>query len=565
MEAVEVPDNSQLLKIMQILPIGVVVHDDAGNVLLSNERALDHGVTQGREASAWLKSNPVESSASELRVSDTNRAFQTTRHHISASQKSLLLSTSFDVTEQKSREDYLWRCAFFDDLTGLPNRKFIEEHVNARASRDDASRFALVFLDVDHFKHINDFYGHSIGDGLLVEMTKRLTRSLREQDLLARISGDEFLLVLDPVSSQEEAQSVLHALLESLRRPFFVEEFEVLTSASAGMSLYPDHDNNYESLRQKADIAMYKVKGQQRGGAAVFDESMQQEAVMRRASESRLRQAILDRRFCCAYQPKVNIRTNEVEGVEALVRLIDNDGEIQGPDSFVQLAVELGLIDDLTQIVLDEICDSMGVIDDVFGANVKISLNVAASQAVNHKFMTDFAERLKRTNIPQRFMLEITEDAFISKSLFQDDVLPLLRDLGVGVSIDDFGIGYSSLSALADITADEIKIDRSFITDIHKRPRSQSILKSIESLAEALNMKIVAEGVETFEEVAYLQAATKIRVAQGYYFSKPCFIDEFRAAGPIDGHLQNASFSRGTAGREAITGRPVQLSRIARR
>jgi cyclic di-GMP phosphodiesterase Gmr len=213
------------------------------------------------------------------------------------------------------------------------------------------------------------------------------------------------------------------------------------------------------------------------------------------------------------------------------VRLRNDAGVIQAPGSFIHLAVELGLIDELTHLVLAEIMKSIELIDDAFGPDATISINVAAKQAGNREFMKSFARALADTGAPRRFIVEVTEDAFIAKTHFQDDILPMFRELGVGISIDDFGIGYSSLSALADITADEIKIDRSFITDIHKRPRSQSILRAIESLSEALGMTVIAEGVETFEELAYLQAATKIRYAQGFYFSKPVFLEELQPAG----------------------------------
>jgi cyclic di-GMP phosphodiesterase Gmr len=194
---------------------------------------------------------------------------------------------------------------------------------------------------------------------------------------------------------------------------------------------------------------------------------------------------------------------------------------------------------------------SIDLINDRFGANTSISINVAAKQAGNAAFMTSFAEALAATGCPARFVIEVTEDAFVAKTHFQDEILPMFRKLGVGISIDDFGIGYSSLSALADITADEIKIDRSFIVDIHKRPRSQGILRAIESLSEALGMTVIAEGIESFEELAYLQAATKIRYAQGYYFSRPIFLEELRPA------AQSVSDARASTGRQPEQTRPV--------
>lgn len=526
---------TSLQAVIDALPIAVMVQNERGEVLCSNNSTADHLLMPADVVRESLATMPLRTpfviEGDNVANPGQSAEFQTVREHIRIENYSCLISTAVDVTAQRRRETELARRAYFDDLTGLPNRRLLEEHVNAKASAaSPGKRFALVFLDLDHFKQINDFYGHAVGDGLLVELTKRISRSIRETDMLSRISGDEFLLLLDPVCSETEAAGMLEGLFDDIRRPVYVDGFEIFASASAGMSVFPEHGLDYGSLRHNADIAMYKVKGQDRGGLAVFNIGMQQDAVLKMESEQRLRQAILDRHVCCAYQPKVNIRTQEVEGVEALVRLRNEEGIVQAPANFIDLAVELGLIDDLAHLVLDEIRGSIDLIDEMFGQGVRVSVNVAAKQAANEKFMTGFAEALSSTGFPDRFMVEITEDAFISKSKFQTEILPMLRDIGVGISIDDFGVGYSSLSALADITADELKIDRAFITDIHMRPRSQSILKAIESLSEALNMKVIAEGVETIEEVTYLQTATRINFAQGYYFSKPMFIEEFGAS-----------------------------------
>jgi cyclic di-GMP phosphodiesterase Gmr len=204
----------------------------------------------------------------------------------------------------------------------------------------------------------------------------------------------------------------------------------------------------------------------------------------------------------------------------------------------------------LTHLVLAEIVRSIDLINETFGQDTSISMNVAAKQAGNPDFMRTFAQALEATGYPERFMIEVTEDAFVAKTHFQTEILPMFRKLGVRISIDDFGIGYSSLSALADITADEIKIDRSFITDIHKRPRSQGILRAIESLSEALGMTVIAEGIESFEELTYLQAATKIRYAQGYYFSRPIFLEELK---PVTRNLSGARINPAS--------RPLQESR----
>jgi c-di-GMP phosphodiesterase Gmr len=264
--------------------------------------------------------------------------------------------------------------------------------------------------------------------------------------------------------------------------------------------------------------------------------------------EQRLRLAIRDCRFCCAFQPKVDIRSREVVGFETLVRWRDDEGEIHPPSSFIDLAIELGLIDTITRFVLVEALRSIEMLDREFGRETTFSVNVAAKQASDLNFMRSLADILRASAFAPRIMLELTEDAFVAKSRFQLQVLPMLREIGVRVSIDDFGTGYSSLSALADITADELKVDRSFISSIHERPRSQSVLRAIESLGQALGMSIVAEGVETFEELTYLQTATRIRQAQGFYFSKPFFLEEAASA-------RRVSFSGQALGGDAADGR----------
>jgi c-di-GMP phosphodiesterase Gmr len=538
-----------LHEIVRLLPAAVTVQDDNGDFLLINDAAAAQfnipaadllAASSGKALSSAGASRRRDEGIEVLRSGRAavteeitnqgriNRTFLTAHRPVRIADKSFLLSSSVDLTKQKATEDELFRRAYFDELTGLPTRRVIEQHANALLRQDGGARFALAFLDIDNFKHINDYYGHSVGDALLVEVGKRLGLDLRETDVLSRISGDEFLLMLNPIRSASEVAEYIDHLLQRLRAPFFIDGSEVFASASIGVSLYPEHGSSYEALRQNADIAMYRVKNATKGAAIIFDASMEQEALARMATEQSLRLAILDKRFCCAFQPKVDIRTRQVKGIEALVRLRDDHGIIQAPGTFIDLASELGLIDELTFLVLAEIMKSIDLIDDRFGAHTSISINVAAKQAGNPVFMNAFAQAIEATGCPTRFIVEVTEDAFVAKAHFQTEILPMFRRLGVGISIDDFGIGYSSLSALADITADEIKIDRSFIVDIHKRPRSQGILRAIESLSEALGMTVIAEGIETFEELAYLQAATKIKYAQGYYFSRPIFLEELR-------------------------------------
>jgi diguanylate cyclase (GGDEF)-like protein len=526
------------------LPVGVTMRAEDGAVVLTNRHAASlSGALEapGTDCAVIASAEHVVQSSGAA----PERTLLVCDRPAHILGRSVVLSTTLDFTARKQAELELSKRAYFDELTGLPNDALAQDHVRQLLERGRmAGRFALAFLDIDNFKHVNDYYTHAIGDALLIKIAQRIAPQLRATDLLARISGDEFLLVLHPIGGDDDLANFFDELLHQLKEPFLIDGYEILTSASIGISIYPDHGMNYETLRRAADTAMYRVKEESKGAAAVFDADMGRAMTMRMAREQRLRLAVRDGRFCCVFQPKVDIRNQDIVGVEALIRLRDEDGVIQAPGEFVGLAVELGLIDDLTYLALAEIVKSMDLLDDAFGPQASISINVAAKQASDPKFMVGFCEELKATGYASRFMVEVTEDAFVANSEFPTRFLPMLREAGVRVSIDDFGTGYSSLATLADITADEIKIDRSFITAIHQRPRSQSVLKAIEALSESLGMTMIAEGVETFEEVAYLQAATRIRYAQGFYFAKPMFLDELAPVRRVVGAARAAASGR---------------------
>jgi diguanylate cyclase (GGDEF)-like protein len=560
--------------VIDALPTSLTVQDAQGRYILVNAVAaanLDTSaeVLVGTLATAPASgealarqeagsAQPAQTSAIEESFNGPagSRTWLTTRKPVEIGGQTLMVSNGYDITERKQVEEQLTQRAYFDELTGLPNRLLIQGHVEDVLHRTDNGRqFALAFIDLDNFKHINDYYSHAIGDALLVKVAQRIAARLRDSDVLSRISGDEFLLVLNPISGEEDVRSIIYQLLDDLKQPFYIEAFEIFTSASIGVSFYPEHGNSYEALRRNADNAMYRAKAGTKGDAIYFDVAMGRTITARMEHEQRLRLAIRDQRFVCAFQPKVDIHSREVVGFETLVRWRDDDGEIHPPSTFVGLAVELGLIDPIAHFILAETIKSIERLDEAFGPNTSLSINVAAKQAGDLKFMRSFADAIKTSGCAERIMLEVTEEAFVAKSLFQTQILPLLREIGVRVSIDDFGTGYSSLSVLSEITADELKVDRSFITDIHRRPRSQSILKTIESLGHSLGMTIVAEGVETHEELAYLHAATRIRYAQGYYFSKPFFLDDVGGARRVVADGRDLETARGLSGRRRLAAR----------
>lgn len=490
------PAAAELARILTAAPFGLTVTRPGGEAVFSNEG--DHG----------RRGENLKTTVFEARLEEATYA----------------VSLTVDASAQHKLENELFERAYFDELTRLPNRSLIETAVR-RLIDTEGSRFALVFIDLDGFKKINDYYGHAVGDQLLIAFAERVSATLQPTDILARLSGDEFLLLF-PIAGDRDMSDRLATLSQQLRNPYHVAGYEIFSSASLGVSRYPNDGADYNELLSNADRAMYRGKKAKKGSVQYFDGSMEHQSVEVSRLEQRLRLAIRDRRMRCAYQPKVEFRTGRVTGVEVLMRWRDEDGHIQPPGGMIELAVELGLMDELTHLIAEEAVGSLETLQGHFGTDISISLNVAAKQATNVPFMQSLIARLGASGQASRFMIELTEEALLAKAEFRTHILPMIREIGTGVSIDDFGVGYSSLATLADITADELKVDRSFITDIHARPRSQCILKAIESLANSLGMSVVVEGVEKFEELAYLQAATRIQVAQGFYFARPMLLED---------------------------------------
>jgi len=562
-QAESVRTDSFLNHVVNELPIGLTVQDENGRFIVVNRTAARGlGMQEERllgaspadflpqeEAAnrrAWERDllRRPQSITVEAKTTDqgSERTWLTMYQSVHILERPLLVTSAFDITEYKAIERGLIEGRRFDQLTGLPDRESIQEYVETIIRNDAGTRnFALAFIDLDNFKQVNDYYSHTIGDALLMQISRRISGKLDQSSMLARISGDEFLLLLDPAESEEQILATINHILESLKQPLFIEGFEIFASCSIGISIYPQHGRSYESLRRNADSAMYRAKHSAKGTAVLFDTNMVQAVTARMEIEQRLRLAIRDRKFCCAFQPKIDIDTQQTIGFEALVRWIDDAGEIHPPGDFVGLAVDLGLINPITMFVLEEAVNSMERLDDAFGSDTTISINIAAKQAEDVEFMRLLGQYLRDTNCASRFVFELTEEAFIAKGTFQTEVLPLLRDIGVRVSIDDFGAGYSSLGVLADITADEVKIDRSFISGIHKRPRNQSVLRAIESLCHALGMTVVAEGVESYEELVYIQAATRIRCVQGFYFARPFYLEEMNNNTEFANRSRNAT------------------------
>ncbi|ACI94608.1 ggdef domain [Afipia carboxidovorans OM5] len=435
------------------------------------------------------------------------------------------------LTEQlKISQEALRFRANFDALTGLPNRTHIQELVDDLIrTADDDRKVAFAFLDLDDFKQVNDHHGHAIGDELLRQIAKRVKSEIRSTDIFGRISGDEFVIILNPVDQRSDASALISRVRSRLKRPFRIEGVGIKTSASIGVALYPDHGRDYDTLRRHADMAMYRAKSSSKGGVAFFNRTLGRRATEKLSLERCIRGALSNREFRCALQQKVDFRTRTIVGFEALSRWVDQSGAVHAPGEFLPLASELGVLDGITHLIVDDLIQHLPELDAKFGLATKYSINISAAQSMKMPFMLKLAQRIYDTGQAGRVILELTEESFAAIGPFQTHVLPMLREAGVSISIDDFGTGYSSLAKLADLTVDELKIDRSLVSSIHQRPRNQSILRAIESLGSALSVSVVAEGIETLEEQDYLINQTRLRLGQGYLFHKPEFIADLIA------------------------------------
>lgn len=432
------------------------------------------------------------------------------------------------LTEQlEASQEALQHRANHDQLTGLPNRAYIQELVAKMISnRRSGEKMAVAFIDLDNFKRINDIYGHAAGDALLKEVADRVRSQIRQTDIFGRISGDEFVIVLDPIGRRSDASGVISRMRKCVRQPMRIDGAEIHPSGSIGVAMYPEHGKDYDTLRRHADMAMYRAKTLSKGSIAFFNRELGRLAADKLMLEERLRHALETRAFRCALQQKVDIRSQVILGFEALLRWVDERGEVHSPGQFLSLASELGLLDDMTFMLLDDLLAKLPQLDARYGTSLRYSINISPAQAAKNQFMQKFVHRLQATGRASSFMIELTEETIASTSSFQSYILPLLRGAGIGLSIDDFGTGYSSLATLADLTADELKIDRSLIASIHERPRNQSILRAIESMGAALRLSVVAEGVETAEEKLYLMAHTRLNIGQGYIFHRPELLND---------------------------------------
>ena len=466
----------------------------------------------------------AERAERERAETERQRAEQAERHVAELSEYVAKLERARD--ELRESKEHFRHAAFHDALTGLPNRALFTDHLRLaveRVKRDATYSFAVLFLDLDRFKNVNDSLGHMYGDRLLAEVARRLRACTREVDTVARFGGDEFAVLLDATGGPETAVRVAEKIQAKLRTPLDLDGLEAFTSASIGVALSCTGYSTPEDVLRDADTAMYRAKDGGKARHEVFDRAMHTRAVTTLRLENDLRRAVERGELRLHYQPIMSLRSGEPAGCEALVRWEHPERGMVSPAEFIPLAEETGLIIPLGQWVMEEACRQLSEWQDASPSNrtLMVSVNLSGKQLSQPDLVGRVQGVLRATGLdPRSLKLEITESVVMENAEAAAAVLTRLRALGVGLSIDDFGTGYSSLSYLHRFPVDTLKVDRSFVGGTASGDENLEIVRTVVTLAQNLGMEVVAEGIETAEQLALLRAL-RCDYGQGYFFSKP--------------------------------------------
>lgn len=440
------------------------------------------------------------------------------------------VGTFHDITELKRKEAQITYQAHHDELTGLPNRLKLKQEIAALIQAHSArgGRFAVLFLDLDNFKTVNDSLGHQLGDKLLKETAERLHALMGERGIVARLGGDEYVLVLPEIREEHEIDRQAEVVLAAFRRPFMIDGHELYMSTSVGATSYPEDGEDPDTLIKNADIAMYRAKARERSSWRRFDSSMVEQVTRRLAMEKNIRKGLENGEFVPYYQPRVDIRTGRVVGMEALVRWLKPDGTVGNPADFIPVAEDTGLIVQLGERVLRDACEQARRWHLSGLSGLRVSVNISA-----HQFRANLAELvfavLADTGLdPDLLELEITESTMMSDLGQTVSLLEQLARRGIHTAIDDFGTGHSSLYYLKTFHINTLKIDRSFVRDILNDENDANIVSTVITMAQNLSLQVMAEGVETAEQLDFLRRHGCPEV-QGYFYARPLPVAEFEA------------------------------------
>jgi len=427
-----------------------------------------------------------------------------------------------DITKQKKSEAIISYQIHYDSLTGLPNRKYLYEYLKEVLEKleDEKQKFAVLFLDIDRFKLINDSLGHTIGDLLLKAVSDRLKTLLRQDDLLVRWGGDEFAIITKVIDSTDAVVQIAESIIQALTLPFSCGGHQLHITTSVGVSIYPDHNTEVEGLIHNADMAMYRAKEEGRNCFKFYIPNMQEQSFQRLLMENNLRRALENEELETYYQPQIDINTGKIVGLEVLLRWHHATLGSISPSEFIPLAEETGLIIPIGNWVLRHSCLQAIAWLNMGLPPIQIGVNLSIKQLQHKDFLVFLTQILNETDFDPHYLeLEITEGIMMDSIEEKIILLEQFREMGIKLSIDDFGTGYSSLSYLKNLPIDTLKIDRTFIEYINHNPQDQAIVTSLINLSHSLNLIVIAEGAETSEQVDLLRSLGCDQV-QGYFFHK---------------------------------------------
>ncbi len=434
-----------------------------------------------------------------------------------------------DITTRKKAEAQMTHSSEHDFLTGLPNRMLLNDRVKQAIllAPRHKKKVAVLFLDLDGFKHINDSLGHPAGDKLLQSIAKRLVKCVRGSDTVSRQGGDEFVVLLSEEEHAEDAAITARRMLQEVAGAHSIDQHDLHITSSIGVSVFPDDGTDAETLIKNADTAMYQAKENGRQSYQFFKPAMNVRAVERQSIEENLRRALEREEFTLLYQPKINLNTGEIVGAEALIRWMHPTRGSVPPAQFIPVAEDCGLILAIGKWILREACQQAQTWVDAGLPHATMAVNISAMELRNDNFLGGVFSILKETGLnPRSLELELTESVLMKHAESTESILKALRAKGIQLAVDDFGTGYSSLSYLRKFSIDALKIDQSFVRQITTAPDDTTIVAAIIGMGRSLKLRVVAEGVETVEQLAFLQA-NHCDEAQGYYFSRPVLPDQF--------------------------------------
>ncbi|MCJ8312705.1 MAG: EAL domain-containing protein [Saccharospirillaceae bacterium] len=445
--------------------------------------------------------------------------------------QNLLTRLSDEIILVKESKAEIDKMLHHDSLTGLPNRFLAKEFFNdvLLRARRNSGLATIIYLDLDHFKHINDSFGHQVGDEFLKHTANKLKNILRETDRVCRHGGDEFLIILEVVQSEKEITKIITKITEQIAKPFMYNKLDVITTCSLGVAIAPNDGDDFNTLLKKADLAMYHSKHLGRNGFNFYDETLNKNLQEHMEIVSDLHKAIDQKQFFLCFQPKFDLKTGEINSAEALIRWNHPTKGVIGPDVFIPVAESSGLIVQIGQWVIDAACEQCKKWQEFGFYTLGVSVNVSGVQFQRDNLEKVVERSLSNYLLPaNKLELEITETILLSDTDMLNEKMAKLRALGVKFSIDDFGTGYSNLSYLKNMEVETLKIDQSFVKNCLKDEQDRAIINAIVQMANSLQLKTVAEGVEEKEVADYLKSIN-CDAGQGFYWAKPLTADEFVA------------------------------------